>query len=75
MAGITLSELVAQQQAQHEALFELIDIALAAIKESGDSSVAAIHLITRLNKLSDALGHSPLGVAVGARQSPSTLHH
>ena len=48
-------ELANLVQAQQAALHELIDIALTAVRESGDSSVGTIHLITRLNKLENAL--------------------
>ena len=48
-------ELSSLVQAQQAALHELIDIALTAVRESGDSSVGTIHLITRLNKLENAL--------------------
>ena len=75
MSRITLGEIVAQQQAQQEALLELIDIALGAIKESGDSSVASIHLITRLNKLAGLLRQSGEGIADMQREGPSVLHH
>lgn len=58
MADPTLAELAGLLRIQHEALLELIDIAAAGVKESGDSSVSAMHLSTRLNRLADALRRS-----------------
>jgi len=49
------SELAALLRFQHDALQELIDIALTGVRESNASSVSAMHLATRLNKLADAL--------------------
>jgi len=59
-------ELAALLRFQHDALQELIDIALTAVRESNASSVSAMHLTTRLNKLSDALKRTarPNGVPV-----------
>ena len=67
-------ELTAQLRAQQAALQELIDIALSAVRESGDSSVSSIHLIKRLNRLNDALRQfSP---ATGAQpMPPPSLRH
>ena len=75
MSRITLAEIVARQQYQQDALLELIDIALGAVKESGDSSVTTLHLITRLNKLAGLLRQSEGGVAQIEREGPSLLHH
>ena len=60
------SELAALLRFQHDALQELIDIALTAVRESNASSVSAMHLTTRLNKLSDALKRTarPSGMPV-----------
>jgi hypothetical protein len=60
------SELAALLRFQHDALQELIDIGLTAVRESGDSSVGAMHLTSRLGKLSDALKRTarPNGVPV-----------
>ena len=51
----TTDELAALLRVQHAAMLELIDIALTAAHELGDSSVGAMHLTTRLNKLADSL--------------------
>jgi hypothetical protein len=42
-------------RAQHRILSELIESALSAFNEYGDTSVAAIHLTTKLGALRDAL--------------------
>ena len=55
MADATASELARQLRVQHDALLELIDIALAAVRESGQSSVSSMHMTTRLNELGDSL--------------------
>jgi len=55
MRNPSTSELTGLVRAQQAALHELIEIALSAVRESGDSSVSTIHLITRLNKLENAL--------------------
>lgn len=64
MRNPSTSELTGLVRAQQAALHELIDIALSAVRESGDSSVGAIHLIRRLAKLENALrrGAVPSGV-------------
>ena len=68
------SELTAQLHAQQAALQELIDIALTAVRESGDSSVSSIHLITRLSKLNAALRHSAPVAGAQAAPHPSLRH-
>jgi hypothetical protein len=55
MEDVSLARIQSTLRQQQDALAELIEIALAAVKESGDSSVSAIHLSTRLQKLSDVL--------------------
>jgi len=40
---------------QQQTLAELIDIALHAVRESGDTSVTAMHLQPRLQALADSL--------------------
>jgi hypothetical protein len=55
MQDSSLTRIESSLRQQQEALAELIEIALSAVKESGDSSVSAIHLSTRLQKLSDSL--------------------
>jgi len=62
------SELAALLRFQHDALQELIDIALTAVRESNASSVGAMHLTTRLNKLSDALKRTARPNGVPARR-------
>jgi hypothetical protein len=51
---------------QQQALSELIQIALLAVKESGDSSVSAMHVRTRLLALADSLQ----GSAGTVRETP-----
>jgi hypothetical protein len=55
MTNTNPQDLSGMLRTQHEALLELIDITLTGIRESGDSSVGAIHLTTRLSKLADSL--------------------
>ena len=55
---------------QQAALSELIEIALCAVKESGDSSVSAIHLSTRLQRLSDSLSRANNVVSAMIRPRP-----
>ena len=55
MQDSALDRIESSLRQQRDALAELIEIALSAVKESGDSSVSAIHLSTRLQKLSDSL--------------------
>jgi hypothetical protein len=55
MQDSSLARLESSLRQQQDALADLIEIALSAVKESGDSSVSAIHLSTRLQKLSDSL--------------------
>jgi len=64
MTETGMSEIGMLLRNQHEAITELIDIALAAVRESRDSSVGAIHLTTRLNKLADSVKRSASGVAL-----------
>ena len=55
MEDSSLIRIESSLRQQQDALAELIEIALSAVKESGDSSVSAIHFSTRLQKLSDSL--------------------
>ena len=55
MADSTLTRMDSALRKQQRALAELIDIALHAVRESGDSSVTAMHLQTRLTALADTL--------------------
>lgn len=55
MQDSSLTRIESSLRQQQDALAELIEIAMSAVKESGDSSVSAIHLSTRLQKLSDSL--------------------
>ena len=55
MEDSSLVRIESSLRQQQDALAELIEIALSAVKESGDSSVSAMHLSTRLQKLSDSL--------------------
>ena len=64
MTQAGMSEIGMLLRGQHEAITELIDIALAAARESRDSSVGMIHLVTRLNKLADSVKRSGAGVAL-----------
>jgi hypothetical protein len=61
MQDSSLARLEASLRQQQDALADLIEIALSAVKESGDSSVSAIHLSTRLQKLSDSLNGTSVG--------------
>jgi len=67
------SELTGLVYAQQAALHELIDIALSAARESGDSSVGTIHLITRLNKLENALRRA--AVPFSASEPHGAIRH
>jgi hypothetical protein len=58
MENPSLARIESSLRLQQEALAELIEIALAAVKESGESSVSAIHLSSRLQKLSDSLNRA-----------------
>jgi hypothetical protein len=58
MEDASLARIESSLRLQQEALAELIDIALTAVKESGDSSVSAIHLNNRLQKLSDIVNRT-----------------
>jgi hypothetical protein len=53
---------------QHRILSELIESALSAFNEYGDTSVAAIHLATKLGALRDALKGAQLPAF---KQAPS----
>ena len=66
MPAPTTAELAARMRLQDEAIIELIDIALTAIRESGDSTVSTLHVLMRLTKVRDAL-HAP-GI------SPAPMH-
>jgi hypothetical protein len=55
MADSNLMRMESALRKQQQALTELIDIALHAVHESGDSSVAAMHLQRRLQALADSL--------------------
>jgi len=55
MEDLALVRIEASLRQQQDALAELVEISLAAVKESSDSSVSAIHLSVRLQKLSDSL--------------------
>ena len=71
MAQPGMAEIGMLLRNQHEAIIELIEIGLTAARESGDSSVGAIHVITRLNKLADAVKRSAASVAqVAAPDAP-----
>ena len=48
MEDSSLVRIESSLRQQQDALAELIEIALSAVKESGDSSVSAMHLSTRL---------------------------
>lgn len=55
MADSTLTRMDSALRKQQRALAELIDIALHAVRESGDTSVTAMHLQTRLQALAASL--------------------
>ena len=55
MADSTLMRMDSALRKQQRALAELIDIALHAVRESGETSVTAMHLQTRLQALADSL--------------------
>jgi hypothetical protein len=67
MEDASLARIESSLRLQQEALSELIAIALSAVKESGDSSVSAMHLSTRLQKLSDSLSHTNVVSAIRPR--------
>ena len=66
MEDTSLARIQLSLRQQQDALAELIEIALSAVKESGDSSVSAIHLTTRLQKLSDSLKRANTNVPAPA---------
>ena len=74
MRNPSTSELTGLVRAQQAALHELIEIALSAVRESGDSSVSTIHLITRLNKLANSLRRSE-GLLSAPAASQAGFHH
>jgi hypothetical protein len=74
MRNPSTSELISLVRAQQAALHELIEIALTAVRESGDSSVSAIHLITRLNKLTNALRRSEGLLSMPAAAQEASRH-
>lgn len=55
MADSNLMRMESALRKQQTALAELIDIALHAVRESSDTSVAVMHLQTRLRALADSL--------------------
>ena len=55
MTEPSLARIESALRVQHAALAELIAIGLAAVRESGESSVSAIHLTTRLRALAGSL--------------------
>jgi len=55
MADSNLMRMESALRKQQKALAELIDIALHAVRESSDTSVAAMHLQTRLLALAESL--------------------
>ena len=55
MADSNLMRMESALHKQQLALAELIDIALHAVRESSDTSVAAMHLQTRLSALAESL--------------------
>ena len=69
MTDATLSRIESSLRLQHEALAELIEIALFALKESGDASVTTIHMNTRLHKLA-----AWLKLTAGSMLPPSPAH-
>jgi len=62
MADQTLARIESSLHQQQQALTELIEIALLAVKESGDASVTAMHLNTRLLALAEFLKVPPTAV-------------
>ena len=73
MTDSNLMRMESMLRKQQNALAELIDIALHAVRESGDSSVAAMHLQTRLLALADSLKPTVRGATatqfVGTRRA------
>jgi hypothetical protein len=69
MADSNLMRMESALRKQQQTLTELIDIALHAVRESGDSSVAAMHLQTRLQTLANSLKPSPRDAATAAHVS------
>lgn len=63
MADSNLMRMESALRKQQQALTELIDIALHAVRESGDSSITAMHLQTRLQALAESLKATPRGAA------------
>ena len=55
MTDLSSSEIAALLRTHNAALLEMVDIALTAIRESRDTSVSAMHAITRLNRVSESL--------------------
>jgi len=71
MADSTLTRMDSALRKQQRALAELIDIALHAVRESGETSVTAIHLQTRLQALADSLQPAAVREARAAGQVAS----
>jgi len=55
MTDSNLQQMESALRKQQQTLTELIDIALHAVRESGDTSVTAMHLQKRLQALADSL--------------------
>ena len=68
MSDSTLMRMDAALRKQQRALAELIDIALHAVRESGDTGVAGMHMQTRLQALADSLKPAAVREALAAGQ-------
>ena len=65
MADSNLMRMESALRKQQQALTELIEIALQAVRESGDASVTAMHLQRRLQALADSLRPAPREATAG----------
>lgn len=73
MSIARIEAMEANLRRQQQCLVELIDTALIAVRESGDSSVTAMHLNTRLLELAKQLDDGFLPAApTNVRALPQT---
>jgi hypothetical protein len=69
MTDSNLQQMESALRKQQQTLTELIDIALHAVRESGDTSVTAMHLQSRLQALADSLKPVPRDTATAGHVS------
>jgi hypothetical protein len=69
MTDSNLQQMELALRKQQQTLTELIEIALHAVRESGDTSVTAMHLQTRLQALANSLKPAARDTTTTARIS------